>query len=436
MGPYALETTEIVGPCYARGSPMALSFRSPAVVRTRVVWPRRLSIVGKVAWAATTLSVVPALFVEDGAFGGKHFSDVFYVFYLASSLLQLVAVVSFIVSFVLWMSEPQAPADVHVDEDSLRLAAANGTEVLRKRDLRGALIVDRPIAGVTMPTVEVETRSGERRAIRTPDVAAATALVDELGFGGEHARRIRISLAHQSRRLLNPLVGFGAYLVFHTIATVVAIVAGVPAAAVLAPIVTILAYQLARRLLLAPEVTFGPDGVVAHRPLGKTTIRAADIASVERGPDGRVDVVDSRGVRHGLSGILCDPRRADALAVAIQRATRRLDAVPVDRVARYGRAGEPIPAWRTRIAAMVAEPGYRAAAGSVEEEAEAVLLGTTATPDQRVGAALTLRARGVAPERIRVAADAAADDDVRAALEAAADADDAKLDRALRRLRL
>lgn len=415
---------------------MALSFRSPAVVRTRVVWPRRLSLAGKIAWGGTTLSVIPALFMQDGVLGGKHFSDLFFVFYAMSSLLQLAAVVSFIVSYVLWMSEPQAPADVHVDDEALRLVSPGGVELLRKKELRGALVVDRPIAGVTMPTVEVETNAGERRAIRTPDVTTATALVDALGFGGEHARRVRISLASQSRRLLNPLVAFGAYLVLHTGATLAAIVAGVPAAAILGPLVTLLGYQIARRLLRPPEVTFGPDGVVAHRALGKKTLRAADVAGVERGPDARLDVVDARGVRHPLSGILCDPRRADALAVAIQRATRKLDAVPADRVARYGRAGEAIPAWRTRIAAMVAEPGYRAAAASVEEEAEAVLLGTTASPDQRVGAALTLRARGVAPERIRVAAEAAADDDVRDALEAAADADDAKLDRALRKLRL
>lgn len=141
---------------------MALSFRSPAVVRTRAVWPRRLSLVGKVAWAGTALSVVPALLIGDGALGGKHFSDAIFLFYAATSLLQLVAGLSFVLSYVLWMSEPQAPADVHADAESLRIASPGSTEVLRARDLRGALVVDRPIAGVTMPTVEVETTAGER----------------------------------------------------------------------------------------------------------------------------------------------------------------------------------------------------------------------------------------------------------------------------------
>jgi len=414
---------------------MSLSFRSAAVVRTRAVWPRRLSLVGKAAWAGTALSVVPALFVGDGALGGKHFSDALFLFYAASSLLQLVAAVSLVLSYVLWMSEPQAPADVHADADALRIVSPGSTEVLAARDLRGALVVDRPIGGVTMPTVEVETRAGERRAIRTPDVATATALVETLGFAGEHARRVQVSLASQSRRLLNPLVALGVYAVFNTAAAVVAILVGVPAGAVFAPMITLLAYAVARRLLRPPEVTFGRDGVVVRRGLGKKTLQAADIARVDRDLGAGLTVVDVGGARHALSGVLCDPRRADALAVAIPRATRKLDAIPADRVARYGRSGEGIPAWRARIAAMVAEPGYRAAAASVEEEAEAVLLGTAATPDQRVGAALSLKARGVGPERIRVAAEASADDDVRAALEAAADADDARLDRALRKLR-
>ena len=80
------------------------------------------------------------------------------------------------------------------------------------------------------------------------------------------------------------------------------------------------------------------------------------------------------------------------------------------------------------------EASYRASGSSVEDVAN-VLTSPTATPEERVGAALALRVAGEPPVRIRIAAESVASDSLRDALAAAADGDDAKVDALLLRMK-
>lgn len=420
---------------------MTSTFRSGAVLHTRVALPRTLSRIGKAAWVSTALLSGAAL-----AFGGSSAEIVGVVFVLLSSLAQLVALVCFVTSYALSLQEAQSAGEITVGEAVLRVARDRAAPRDFPREaIVSALLVDRPMGGVSSPVVEVGLRDGDRLSIRAPDVPTAARLVEDLGFAGERARRVDVTLATPSRRLLGPATALGIYAVIQTSFTAVMMMVAMARAGdsnvqlltLLSPPMILGVYQLLALALRSPRVIVGKDGVVVRRGLSRRYFPAGEVSAVERGSGASITLVDHGGRRHALSGILCDPRRADAVAAAIGRVVHTVAAVGADRIAKYGRGGDPLPAWRARIAAQVEEAGYRAAASSVEEEAEAVLASPSASADQRVGAALTLRARGAAPERIRVAAEAAADDDVRAALEAAAEAeiDDAKLDRAMRRLR-
>jgi hypothetical protein len=68
------------------------------------------------------------------------------------------------------------------------------------------------------------------------------------------------------------------------------------------------------------------------------------------------------------------------------------------------------------------------------DDARAALTSPDASPEERVGAALALKAAGEPPAELRVAAEAFVEERLRVAVEAVADGDDARAEAALQRL--
>jgi hypothetical protein len=192
-----------------------------------------------------------------------------------------------------------------------------------------------------------------------------------------------------------------------------------------------------------PRVIVGTDGIRVLGGVFPRFVPYANIAGVELVPPvyqhGKpsIRVVRRKGSPLELPTIAAPRDRVEGLARRIDEAarahagggTRRLDAL--------SRGGRPAAVWKQDVRRMaLAPPTFRDQALGIDDY-ERVLADAATPPDQRIGAALALRAIDPAqgPTRIRVAADASADDALREALNAAAEGeiDDALLERAASR---
>ena len=301
-------------------------------------------------------------------------------------------------------------------------------------------LVERRVAGGVVPTLEIELTNGDRLTARSPDLDAPHTVARALGFGPA-GKRVHTSLAKPTRRLIHPLLGLVAY------------VASLGAAMGFAdyvrpggnefdvafaayPLVTLLLYAALGRLVRAPEVTVGDDGVLVKGLLRSHFIAGRDIAFVSAGPDspdGTLAIEERSGKRVAVVSVLLDEARLAAVSRLVGELASPRGPI-ADRFAHYDRAGRPLAAWRDHLAHAMNDSSYRQNAATVDEAAS-VLRSAEATPEQRVGAALALRVAGQPRERIRVAVEGAADDRMREALEAVADADDdVVIEKALKRL--
>jgi hypothetical protein len=199
------------------------------------------------------------------------------------------------------------------------------------------------------------------------------------------------------------------------------------------PPLTLLFYYLLQRFTRAPDVTVGDDGILVKGAGAPRFIARRDIAFAGLGPTGLLAIEERTGRRTPIVGVLYDKARVAALSRVIAQRYGP-SAASAERHVHYERGGRPLAAWREHLARALNDTNYRENAASADEAAS-VLYSAFATPEERVGAALALRVAGQPRERIRVAADGAADDRVREALEAVADADDdAVIEKALKRL--
>jgi Bacterial PH domain len=252
---------------------------------------------------------------------------------------------------------------------------------------------------------------------------------------------VGVGVAQRSVTLpLRATIGAGTYgFIGFVVGSLAALFLGLPPW--LAPAVGLASGSLLGRVFGRPRVTIGADGVVIRDAFRTRFIpfsRIVGAAKLELG-GARVDYVEllmRDGTRLPLP-LLGQPREvADAIQARIQQAAahqrlgqkRSLDALR--------RAGRPIAEWRTELGRVaLADVGFRQAAIS-SEDLERVLCDTSAPTDERLGAALALRAADPnAGARIRVAAEATADETLRNALltTASDDIDEGVLDEATAR---
>jgi hypothetical protein len=192
-----------------------------------------------------------------------------------------------------------------------------------------------------------------------------------------------------------------------------------------------------------PRVIVGTDGI---RVLGGVFPRFtphANILSVELVPPvyqhGKpsIRVIRRKGPPLELPTIAAPRDRVEGLARRIDEAARAHAGGGSRGLDALARGGRPAALWKQDVRRMaLAPPTFRDHALGIDDY-ERVLADAATPPDQRIGAALALRALDPeqGPTRIRVAADASADDALREALNAAAEGeiDDALLERAASR---
>lgn len=191
-----------------------------------------------------------------------------------------------------------------------------------------------------------------------------------------------------------------------------------------------------------PRVVVGVDGVrvlrVRDRFVGYDQIASVGFQpSTYENPAQTVHLVLRDGSVLPLPTIAAPRERVLGLAERIRYAAQSHRDGGARRLDGLSRAGRELTAWKAEIERMaVLPPGFRDHALGADDF-DRVLADAAAPPDQRIGAALALRAidPAAAAPRIRIAADTSADDALRDALGAAAEGelDDVLLERATAR---
>lgn len=408
--------------------PPSVVFASGGLLWTRVRTPRLLSRVAKgIYGGGAVLALGAALIAGDAFIGGG-----------ITSLVAVLAWPLLIISYILSLTQSSFHATLEVSKTELTLLT-KGIErkAIPRSKIAGALVVDREVFGSFVPTVEIELTNGDVLTARLADPRSAHAVVTALGFG-VGGKRVHASLAKPTRRLWHALFGVIAYVIATTMmAFTVATDGGSGRLFELMyaayPLLALLLYAGMRRAFRAPEITVGDDGVLVKRNLLRRFVPRSEISLVSAAHGRGLVIERTDGERIVVAGSLIDDARRSAIGRVIEeRAGPR--AASADRLAHYDRAGRDVAAWREHLARAMQQGSYRENAATVDE-AVAVLRSAQASAEQRIGAALALRVAGEPKERIRVAAEAAADERVREALDAVAEAeDDLVIEKAVSRL--
>lgn len=403
------------------GPPAALVVNG-SVGHARVALSRNLM---RAAYGVLVVGIVAAIGIAFLDVGGMTALFVGLTLFLASIGLA-------IASYVVWFVRGLRAGRVAVDAESLEVVARSSMVVPRDRILSAA-IVHRPVIGREPEThVEIDLDDGDRISVAaSAGEAEARALVAALGFG-PGARRVRFDLAAPARRLFHPLIMFGAYQISNLIFSIAAAALDVYILQMLAWPISIGAYAYLRRRLRAPVISVGEDGILWETGFAKRFIDRSDITAIEQiHPAAPVTIHVREGKSITLGGAAFDLPRSWAAGRAIRERLGSA-AAPVDRAPSFARNARSLAEWRAALSGKL-EAGYRAPTASVEDM-NAVLTSPTATPEERVGAALALRVAGEPPVRIRVGAESVVSEPLREALLAAAEDDDARLERAMQRM--
>lgn len=340
-------------------------------------------------------------------------------------------------SFVLWNLRGASAGTLTLDGEMVTATAGTRTRTFTKAEIASAYLVERGI-----PTVEIVLADGDLVTVQTVSVDEGHALVADLGFGPRGAS-VTIDTADASRRWLHLLVGLGVYwgaailgwpLVF--LGMMLADHAAPMAGALSGPVM-LFAYPFFRSFMQAPRLTIGEDGITYVAGRKKRFIPRTSIRSVEQQhPMMPLVIHTDEGDIRVQASALDAAKRASAGRIVYERLVVGQDRTGKrDRADVFDRQGRSVAEWRSHIQRALDDPGYRSAGASVDDAA-LVLQSPTASREQRFGAALALRVAGEPPARIRVAIAASADDELREAIEAATEdaVDDAKVERALRRM--
>lgn len=398
-----------------------MTFEAEAkVTRVRHSLARALGLFAKVGWAASFLTLFATMTTG--------YPQPAWVAPLSQlgALVAVASTLSMIASFIVSFARMPAPAVVRAHGAGLSLqrgAARVPVEVASAHATPGAFG-----GGV----VEVTARDGDVWEIELDAPERGPELVRALGFG-PGGKPTTFALASRFRRLLHLAVGYGAYNIGSMLGFMVGALVG---AAVGAPdtlftlqfpatvVVVAALYAAGKRLVSAPEVTVGADGVRVRRFGFQTRFYplAELVAAEQLAWGGPILLRLSSGAVVTVGGVIVDARRRDALAEHVRALLAARDAARTVHAESVARGGRSVRAWRAHLRALL-EGGYRTASTALTREALAELVARPGAPlDQRVGAALALRVSGdvEASARIRVAADQCVDASTRAALEAAA----------------
>jgi hypothetical protein len=371
---------------------------------TREATPRVLSRIGKGLYLVGGAGMVLVTLI-DGMAGAM------------ISMLSTVSYLFWLVSYALSLSQTTFQGALEATPEGLAIHEKSTVKRVPLQEIVSALVVERRTGPMSFPTLEIRLQNGDVLTARAQDGAALYAMASVLGFGPT-GKRVRVSLAKPTRRLLHPLMGLGAYAATWGTAAIVALLVasrwrgdspGLELFALI-PLLMLGFYALIASFFRAPEVIVGDDGVRMKR---RWRTRAVPL-----------DVP--------VRGVLLDEERRAAVS-ALARARAAAPASLEHRMQHYMRAGRAFAEWKEELTRAMRDPSYRTNAATVDDAAT-VLSSATATAETRLGAALALRVAGEPPERIRVAAAAVADDELRSALEAVADGDDERAEKALRRL--
>jgi hypothetical protein len=309
--------------------------------------------------------------------------------------------------------------------------------------------------------VVLRTRQDDLLAVRVASPGEGAELLRAVGVSADkHVARFRLAEASASSSsvgciclsggLALPFVLFGAAMGFWiNLASTLRGGADANAVAVHAAVfvVALVAAFLALRAMVPPLATVGVDGIEL-RGLGWRRFLPLDsvsgVESVERGVVLRLregSPVTLTTFRNTSDGVQGHPATRAALLRRIEDAVaaRLASQAQVARAALLERHGRPFASWRAELTSLAKQGAdYRRNAGLASEDLQRVLEDAAAPTEHRVGAAVALTAAGEVDtrRRVRIAAAACADRDLRAALEAAAEEalDEAKLERALRRV--
>ena len=413
----------------------SLTVESAGISWVRVRAARLLSRVGLAIYLASTVLQG----VGMGTLGSS--SKFGMALFAASYVLALMYLAAFVASFVLWFWRSPKPGTVHVQDQTVTLeGVGRPARSFQRAQVRSALVTTGP-AGTE---VHLEHESGDLAIVRPVAPQAAYTLVQALGFG-PGGKSTHISMASPQRRWLHPVFGWVSSQI--STFTVVMIGLGLTPQALgdrsnvgalitypLSALTTLGLYRLARRLFRPWELTIGDDGVRYAVGRKERFVRRADLQGVEYPYPGAPVTVHAGPHTFRIMGMGLDEAKRRAAAELLHATLQRTARAP-GREAPFDAAAASASAVRARFRQMFDDGNYRNA-GVSAEDALAALESPTATPEQRVGAAVALRVRGEDPVRIRVATQALADESTREALMAIADdAPDAVVDRALTRMR-
>lgn len=357
---------------------------------------------------------------------------------VAPGLALLMAPICILGSYAARVMLPPMLGRIEVREGDVVVGTRLLTQKIRARRIRSAWVVTRKLKGVERPAVEIRTRGGNLHRIFVPDVQAGAALVEAMGCG-VGGRAARLDLGRPLRRLVHPFLAMIATVFSFLVLMFVFIVAEFavggsprdPAVGFLFVAMIMLVYELLKRAISPPVVTIGTDGIEVKRGFETRRIAREELVRAGATPGGPL-VVLRRGARSVVvGGTLLDHA---LLATATAEIERRLGTTePHPRAASFERGLRGVGEWKAGLRATL-DAGYRAA-GVTVDDASAVLESASASPEQRIGAALTLRVAGAPPERIRIAAEGTVDPELRVAFEAIADDErDERIEQTLRKL--
>lgn len=382
-------------------------------------------------WGALGLAILPLVLViigkgfniERPGFWGDGFLSAVWGSAVASGLLA-------------WVLSSMAQAKAGTLEvEGAELVIVRGEPVRRIpiASVAGAMIV--PVSPNGPVHIELLLENGEQVLVDAKDADTARSLLAKAGISIEkRTARTVFSASMRPVALLAALFSsFVAGPIFLPLGG--ESVSG----AIMWFTIVLAAFVGAAMATSAPEVTVGLDGLRvrnARRTWFESFDGVVDVRSTARG----LELVKGDGTAKPVPLYLVGtPQRQmqrDALVESIQDALeeRAKTAQGTEALAALARAGRTVSSWREAIRSMALDGSYRRASLPFEGLTR-VLQRADASPEDRIGAALALKASHPeeATERVRIAAQTCADPKVRVALERVAEGaeEDAAIEEAL-----
>jgi hypothetical protein len=193
-------------PRHEDAGPPSLTFPS-GLSWMRVRTPRLLSRIGKGFFLLGGLGMLAMVTPSLGVLA-------------AANLIGAFGWLLFLVSYVLSLAHTSFGGALSISKEELAILTGTKRTTIPLAKIAGALVVNRPVAGGMVPTVEIELVNGDRLTARMPDPTGPGAVVRSLGFG-TGGRRVQVTLSKPTRRLLHPLFGFASYVVGLTAVTLI-----------------------------------------------------------------------------------------------------------------------------------------------------------------------------------------------------------------------